>query len=426
VKVLIATVGSQGDVQPYVALGKALVAAGHAASVCAPLHFESLVRGHGLDYQPMDNGFIELMATLEARTALEDMGSLPGAIRTIIRLVPKTGELQRRLFEDTWAAARAVQPDLLLFHPKIGIGPDIGHQLGIPAVLAPMFPQYVRTNAFPAVGLPDWPLGRGYRRGTYAFVHGVGAWASRKPVRAWRESEGLGSRPGSMGPFTRADGSAVPVLHGFSPLLCPVPADWPPQAVAFGDWPLETAADFQPEPALAEFLAAGPPPVYIGFGSMSGRSPAKKAAIVIEAVQRAGVRALIGRGWGGLDPGELPPEIFALGQVPHDWLFPRTAAVVHHGGAGTTHAGLRAGRPTVICPFFGDQPFWARRVQALGVGPAPVPQSKLSVERLSAAITQATTQEDMATRAAEFGAKLRAEDGLLRSVAWLEKLLPQR
>ena len=159
---------------------------------------------------------------------------------------------------------------------------------------------------------------------------------------------------------------------------------------------------------------------------MSGRSPAKKAAIVVKAVQRAGVRALIGRGWGGLDPGELPPTVYAIGHVPHDWLFPRTAAVVHHGGAGTTHAGLRAGRPTVICPFFGDQPFWARRVQALGVGPAPVPQSKLSVERLAAAITQATTQEDMATRAAEFGAKLRDEYGLLRSVAWLEKLLPQR
>lgn len=421
-KVLIVTVGSQGDIQPYVALGKALAAAGHAASVCAPEHFQEFVRGHGLDYQPMDNGFIELMATLEARTALEDMGSLPGAIRTIIRLVPKTGELQRRLFADAWAAANRLRPDLVLFHPKIGIGPDIGHELGIPAVLAPVFPQYVRTCEFPAVGLPDWPLGNGYRRGSYAFVHGVGAWASRKPVRAWREAEGLGPRPPRMGPFNRADGSGVPVLHGFSPLLCPVPADWPPQAVAFGDWPLEAPQDFQPEPALAEFLAAGPPPVYIGFGSMSGRRPAKKAAIVVEAVQRAGVRALIGRGWGGLDPGDLPPTVFAIGHVPHDWLFPRTAAVVHHGGAGTTHAGLRAGRPTVICPFFGDQPFWGRRVQALGVGPAPVPQSRLSVERLAAAITQATTQPELAARAAELGAKLRAEDGLLRSVAWLEKV----
>lgn len=425
-KVLIVTVGSHGDVQPYVALGKSLVAAGHAADVCAPEHFESFIRGQRLGYQPMDNGFIELMATIEARTALEDMGSLPGAIRTIIRLMPKTGELQRRLFSDAWAAAQQVRPDVVLFHPKIAVGPDIGHELGIPAVLAPVFPQYVRTREFPAVGLPDWPLGDGYRRGSYAFVHAVGAWASRKPVRAWREAEGLGPRPRRMGPFTRAEGSPVPVLHGFSPLLCPVPADWPPQAVAFGDWPLESPPDFQPEPALAEFLAAGPPPVYIGFGSMSGRSPAKKAAIVVDAVQRAGVRALIGRGWGGLDPGDLPPQVHAISHVPHDWLFPRTAAVVHHGGAGTTHAGLRAGRPTVICPFFGDQPFWARRVQALGVGPAPVPQSKLSVERLAAAITQATSQPEITRRAEELGQRLRAEGGLAKAVAWLEQLARPR
>lgn len=423
--VLILTLGSHGDVQPFVALARGLQSAGHRATLCAPTHFEGFITGQGVAYAPMDNGFVELLSTLETRAAVEDMGSLPGALRTVWRLMPKAGELQRRAFADAWAAAKSLRPDLLVFHPKIAAAPDIAHALGVPAVLALLFPQLVRTSDFPAVGLPDLPLGRGYRLASYSLVAAITRRITRGPVRAWREAEGLGPRPAGLGLLTGAGGAPLPVLHGLSPLLCPVPRDWPANAVAFGDWPLPSDERFEPEQALLDFLAAGPPPVYIGFGSMSGRNPAKKAAIVLEAVQRAGVRALIGRGWGGLAPESLPPQVHAIEHVPHDWLFPRVAAVVHHGGAGTTHAGLRAGRPTLVCPFFGDQPFWGARVHALGAGPAPLPQRKLSAARLATSLRELVGEPRYQQRATELGKTLRAEQGVKAAVRWLETL-PRR
>lgn len=420
--VLILTLGSHGDVQPFVALARGLQAAGHAATLCAPRHFEAFVTGHGVAYAPMDNGFVELLSTLETRAAVEDMGSLPGALRTLWRLMPQANALQRKVFDDAWAAAQAARPDLLLFHPKLAAAPDIAHALGVPAVMALLFPQFARTGDFPAVGLPNLP-GRALRRGSYSLVHAIAGRVSRKPVRAWREAAGLGPRPKRLGLLSMADGAPIPLLHGTSPTLCPPPTDWPAHAVAFGDWPLDDASGFVPEPALQAFLEDGPPPVYIGFGSMAGRNPAKKAAIVLEALRLAGMRALIGRGWGGLAPDALPPSVHAIGHVPHGWLFPRVAAVVHHGGAGTTHAGLRAGRPTVVCPFFGDQPFWGRRVQALGAGPAPIPQSKLDAPRLAAAITDATTNPAHARAAAALGERLRAETGVADAVRWLSSFV---
>lgn len=421
-KVLILTLGSHGDVQPYLALGLGLRAAGHDVTLCAPLFFAPFIQSHGLAYAPMDNGFVDLLNSLQGRAALEGMGSFWGAMKTLATLLPQVGPLQERVQHDAWSAAQALRPDLIVFHPKLGGAPHIAHALGVPAVLAMMFPQYVATKAFPAVGLPEWPLGNGYRRGSYRFVHFVGRRAGAGPIRRWREAAGLGKAPSGLGPMTDAHGRPLPVLHGFSEHLCPRPDDWPANAVVSGDWPLPSAPDYVPPPSLAQFLAAGPAPVYVGFGSMAGRHPAKKARVVLEALRLGGVRGLVGRGWGGLDPGELPPTVHAIDHVPHDWLFPQVAAVVHHGGAGTTHAGLRAGRPTVVCPFFGDQPFWARRVQALGVGPTPVPQGKLTAARLSAAIIEATTDAGMAERAAALGQKLRAEDGVAKAVRFLEQV----
>ena len=418
-KILILTLGSHGDVQPYVALGCGLRDAGYSVTLCAPDFFAGFIGSHGLAHAPMDNGFVDLINTLEGRDALEHMGSVFGAIRVMATLVPKVGPLQERVQRDAWAAAQASRPDLIVFHPKLGGATDIAVALGVPAVLAPLFPQYVATDAFAAVGLPELPLGRAYRRATYGLVHFLGKRIGRGPIRRWRQSAGLGPAPPLLGPFTDAQGQPRPVLHGFSPLLCPRPADWPANAVVLGDWPLVAAEDYVPETALAAFLAAGPPPVYVGFGSMAGRHPAAKARIVLEALRIAGVRGLVARGWGGLQPAELPSTVLAIDHVPHDWLLPQVAAVVHHGGAGTTHAGLRAGRPTVICPFFGDQPFWGRRVEALGVGPSAIPQRRLTAERLAAAISAATRDAAMAVRAARLGEQLRAEGGVARAVEFL-------
>ena len=190
--------------------------------------------------------------------------------------------------------------------------------------------------------------------------------------------------------------------------------------MATGYWFLSPPEGWQPLNALQAFLDDGPPPVYIGFGSMAGRDPARKTQPAVEALQRAGQRGITATGWGGLRAEDLPPSILKIQAAPHDWLFPRVAAVVHHDGAGTTAAGLRAGKPTVICPFFGDQPFWGRRVVDLGVGAEPISQKKLSADNLVAAIDQVTSNGQIQQRAAALGDKIRVEDGVARAVDFLE------
>jgi sterol 3beta-glucosyltransferase len=170
---------------------------------------------------------------------------------------------------------------------------------------------------------------------------------------------------------------------------------------------------------LVEFLQAGPPPAYVGFGSMFMNGGRRKTEIILNALKLARQRAALATGWGELTAEDAPEGIFVLDAVPHDWLFPRVAAVVHHGGAGTTGAALRAGKPAVICPFVGDQPFWGRRVAALGAGPPPIPQRKLTAERLAAAIRSAVADGEMRQRAASLGEAIRAEDGVGRAVAMI-------
>jgi UDP:flavonoid glycosyltransferase YjiC (YdhE family) len=209
----------------------------------------------------------------------------------------------------------------------------------------------------------------------------------------------------------------MPVLYGYSSHVIPKPSDWEEDTHVTGYWFLDPVDEWTPPAALIEFLEAGPSPVFIGFGSMSSRKPEETTDLIVEAVGQARQRAIILSGWGGLQRSSVPDTVFMVDSVPYPWLFPRVSAVVHHGGAGTTSAGLRAGVPSVVIPFFGDQPFWGQRVAALGVGPEPVPRKKLSVERLARAIEEAVTDEGMRRRAAELGAKIRAEDGIGRAVA---------
>jgi sterol 3beta-glucosyltransferase len=238
-----------------------------------------------------------------------------------------------------------------------------------------------------------------------------------------REELGLPPRGRFASEERLPDGRSIPILHAYSPAVVPIPPDWPPHVTATGYWFIDADPAWQPQGDLAAFLDAGPPPVYIGFGSMVTRDPAAKTALAVEALRLSGQRGVIAAGWAGLRTAKLPDTIHLLGQAPHDWLFPRMSAVVHHGGAGTTAAGLRAGRPTVIAPFFGDQPFWGRRVQALGVGPAPLPQKRLTAEALAAAIRAVVSDDGTRTRAAALGERIRAEDGVERTVEWIRSQL---
>jgi sterol 3beta-glucosyltransferase len=171
------------------------------------------------------------------------------------------------------------------------------------------------------------------------------------------------------------------------------------------------------------FLDGGPPPVYIGFGSMGGRNPEQAGAIALEALAQSGQRGIVASGWGGIKTSDVPANVHLISAIPHRWLFPRMAAVVHHGGAGTTAAGLAAGVPNIIVPFMGDQPFWGKRVADLGVGPAPIARKQLTTQRLAEAIKQATSDAVMRQRAHDLGQKICAEDGVANAVEFVGRFL---
>lgn len=420
-KILIATIGTRGDVQPYIALGRALMDAGHEITICTCAHFEPFIRRYGLGYAYVNNDFIDFMHTPEGKIILGNAGNFRETLSTLASIIPKLGDLQERQMSDVWTASKELSPDLILYHPKALGAPDFAEKLGVPCMLAFWLPMYVPTTRFPAMGFPELPLGPGYRRLTYQLIRRVLVMMSKR-VRTWRIQNGL--PPRSPGLRLRLfDGRPIPALHGFSRHIIPRPEDWPETAIVTGFWFLNQDEDWNPPQALTEFLSRGEPPVYFGFGSIFGRDPKRVTQIILEAVRRTGVRALLARGWGGLEPGDSAPSesVMFIEAAPHSRLFPRVSAVVHHGGCGTTAAGLLAGKPSIICPFFGDQPFWGRHVRRLGIGPSPIPQKRLTVESLCHAIDTVMNDAAMRENAAIMGRRLCEENGASNAAAFINK-----
>ena len=211
------------------------------------------------------------------------------------------------------------------------------------------------------------------------------------------------------------------MLYYFSPSVLPQPPDWSNKNHVTGYWFLDDDQDWRPPADLLDFLSSGPAPVYVGFGSMRTPKSEEMTNIVLQALARTRQRGILVSGWGGISNVDLPEEVYKIDFVPHHWLFPQMAAVVHHGGAGTMAASVRAGVPTVMIPFFGDQPFWGRRYFALGVMPKPIPHKHLTVERLVQAIHIATSDEVIRTRLVTLNERMRTENGVARAIEILEK-----
>ena len=423
--ILILTLGSRGDVQPYVALGRGLKAAGHEVTLCTSTRFESFITAHGLNYGYMNDAMLQFMDSMQGREVMEDATNLWEVIKATRRLSKQVAPLQDKMLRDSWNTAQTANPDLILFHPKTYGGPHFAEKLGIPSILAIPLPMLVPTAKQTNMGFPNLPLkgplGSWYNKITYRIASILLAFSVGKLVQDWRAEHHLPPQPKFDILHTRT-GEQIPVLHCYSRYVASEPTDWPDNVIASGYWFLDHQTTWQPSDELQAFLDSGDAPVYVGFGSMTGRNPQRLTQIVIEALQQAQVRGIIATGWGGLSAEDLPETIFKLDEAPHDWLFPKMAAVVHHGGAGTTAAGLRAGCPTVICPFFGDQPFWGQRIYELGVGSQPIPQKKLTVEKLAAAIHTVTTDASMRQNAQVLSEKLRQENGIATAIAFIENV----
>ncbi len=414
-KIMIMTAGTRGDVQPYLALAMRLQSAGYSVRLGAPMNFDSFVSSHGIEFAPLRADYFQLMDSPEGQALKSG-----NPVRMMSQMRKTVFPMIRRLMDDTWEASQ--DADAIIFHPKLFHAPHIAEKLGVPVMAASPLPILTPTGAFPAPGVTSRNLGPMLNRMTYKAID-MSTSMFNGMVKDWRRDVlGLPEKSTVVKGNT-INGQSIPVLYCYSEAVVPSPHDWDSSPHVTGYWWLDDQRDWQPPADLQAFLDAGEAPVYVGFGSMIAESPETTTKIVIDALQRSGQRGIIASGWGGLRPADLPSNIFLLKEAPHEWLFPRMSAVVHHGGAGTVAAGLRAGKPTVICPFIADQPFWGNQVAKLGVGTAPIPQKQLTAEKLAAAIRTAATDPMMRQKAAALGEQLKREDGTGNALKVLEEIV---
>src|SRR5690606_16271628 len=323
--------------------------------------------------------------------------------------------LVERAARNSWVMAQGADAVVVNINTSFGI--DIAEALDIPVIMTAMQPLNP-TREFPicAYEVPD--LGPTFNKLSYIAMNIQQGYYDLPRDRVRKELMGLGARKRG-GLFKDSHGNNLPTLYNFSSIVSPRPRDWPQTAVVTGFWFLDSDAGWVPPPDLQRFLDSGPPPVYIGFGSMPFGAD-RNTQILREALEQWGGRAIVSRGWGGINVDALPDTVFAVSEAPHDKLFPLCAAVVHHGGAGTTAAGLRAGKPTFTLPQAYDQRYWGRRVRALGCGPAPVRLRAVTPEILSSALRELTTNPTMAANALKIGKALTAEDRLGTAAQFIE------
>lgn len=414
-RIALATIGTQGDVQPFVALALRLKYAGYSVVLGTSENFQGFVESYGLEFVSLGKD-MQAFLTQEAFRGRIVSGRVLGNARTLWREAQALVEAATRA---AWPMAQGA--DALILNMNTSFGLDFAEALGVPAIF--VAPQPLTPTAdYPLVVFGAQNLGRVLNRQSYRIM-GVQQWFYNLPRNRLRaELMALPRRRGGAF-FHGTDGRPVPVLYCYSPLVAPAPADWPATSVVTGFFQLEDQSGWMPSAELSAFVTAGSPPVYIGFGSMPFGTE-RNTAILSRAMELWGGRAVVARGWGGIDPKRLPGSVFPLlERAPHDRLFPLMGAVVHHGGAGTTAAGLTAGKPSMAVPQTVDQPFWGARIHALGCGPAPIPLKAMTPEKLAAALRDLSTNLGYAEKAAALGAKLRAEDGTGNAVREIERIM---
>ncbi|THU98408.1 glycosyltransferase family 1 protein [Dendrothele bispora CBS 962.96] len=433
-KIVIMIVGSRGDVQPYLALGKRLIQHGHRVRIASHGTFRSFVTqetgNSGLEFYDIGGDPKELMSYM-----VKNPGLMPGIASLTNGDIGRKRKMLAEMLEGCWHACHAPCPetgmsfaaDAIISNPPAFAHIHCAEALGLPLLMSFTMP-WSPTTSFPhpLVNIKESNANKGLTNYLSYTLADILTWQGVGDLVNKFRTKTLGLEPLSLrsGPGL-VDTVKCPWTYCMSPALVPKPEDWKNYIDVVGFYFLDLATDYTPPEDLARFLAAGEPPVYIGFGSVPVEDPEKMTQTIFNATSQAGVRALVSAGWGGLGGVSIPSHIFILGNVPHDWLFDknRVTAVVHHGGAGTTAVGLAKGLPTVVVPFFGDQGFWGSMIHRAGAGPAPIPHKELNVDNLREAIKFAIGPS--AKNAARWMAEqIRNEDGVTRGVESFYRHLP--
>jgi sterol 3beta-glucosyltransferase len=412
--ITLLTYGSRGDFQPFLALALGLQKAGHTPYLAAPGRFANLAAKFEVDFCALPGDPAEISLRLN------DAGANP------LRMVRSIREYVFAIAPQVVREARlALQGADLIIHSFLFTtgGHSFAREMGIPDLSVQTFPMFAPTRAFPNVAmawLPPGPLSTlSHWLASQIFWYGgnAGLPGLKKvhpqdfPQKLFRPFKRSGDRP------------LTPLVLAYSPTVLPRPADWSSRHIHIPGYFFLEEPEYAPPPELLKFLEAGDAPVCITFGSNLNREAGRIHQVMLASLAQSGQRGIILTGWGGKLEQEPPPHVLALAEASHAWLLPRCKAVVHHGGAGTTAAGLRAGNPNIVVPSATDQPFWAKRVAELGAGPQPIPLKHLSPTSLAAAMLAAQNDPSMRRRAAQVGERIRAENGVAETVRLVDELM---
>jgi len=402
--ITILALGSRGDIQPYAVLGRGVRQAGHQVRFITFENFAGLIAENELEFYPISG---------DAQALVTNAGANMGAL---IRSFSSLSESYIRALSSSLLG----ETDLILNQLPVGLfGFDLAEKYNLPMVLTAVIP-LARTSDFPVMGLPKIPI-PGYNKASYYLGEQIAWQLFRRLINRWREQTlSLPPLP-LLGYFNRLGTSQIPVINGFSSQVVKRPADWGDHIHLTGYWFPEEPS-WQPSTELQNFLDKGDPPVFIGFGSMPVKDPRRTTKVILDALQRNGLRGILHAGWAGIGRQEMPDTVFQIDYAPYSWLFPRMAMIIHHGGSGTTSFGLRAGIPSMVISFVFDQHYWGKRIEELGVGPRPIRFAHLSVDNLSEGMQQGVSNITMRHRAAELGQKIRAEQGIANAIQIIETL----
>lgn len=406
--ITILTYGSRGDIQPFLPLSLGLMERGHKVILAAPSRFQHLVDEHGIPFYPLAGDPEDLSRRLN------DAGY--NFIKQVRELMGHAVEIGAEMIRQTGEACRDADLIVHTFSHAVGAH-TLACEKNIPDIHIQTFPMFTPTGDYPNITMPD--LGNRFlNRLTHTLSRQITWLTSRMGFEQVRRRAGLPKRK-LFWPFAdHPPRLRTPILCAWSSSLLPPSSDWDSRVHVTGYYFFLPNESYSPPAALDEFLQSRDPPVCISFGSMVHKDAGRIDETVREALKQTNVRGIVLSGWGAVKH-QSAKDLLYLESAPHDWLLPKCKMIIHHGGAGTTSAGLRAGIPQVIVPFMADQPYWGRRVHAAGAGTKPIPVKSISVERLVKAIAEAESNA-FRERAQVIGQRIRGENGVADAVQLIE------
>ena len=414
-RITLATVGTRGDVQPYIAVACELQKRGHDVVIATHPEFKPLLTEYGLAHREVGGSFRALMESDLGRAWLNSGDSPRKYAKYARELFLPLQEMYCEQFDEACADAEGI-----VFYAMASGGLYAAERRKVPVVAVAPWAMVPNGEAIPMSSPMIDHLPAAAKRWIFSQIVKL-AFGSMTPVHnAYRQRVGL---PPLSGPtfVHHAVAIGTPMVHLFSEHVVPRPRDFAPHHHVAG-FSFAPDKPYDPPASLRDFLSSGSQPIYLGFGSMTGFAPEELAELATRAARLAGVRAVVASGWAGLQP-KPSDDVYVIDEIPHDWVFPRVSAVVHHGGAGTLAAGLRFGKPTVVAAFFGDQPVWGRLNEKLGTGPSALSRQNITAENLAIAIRKATVDERYRLRAEELAAKIARENGAARAAELIETSL---